>query len=86
MVLESVTVQVPARQARDADLAEFGDLSSVLRRRFGRAAIRAGGGAVDDLEGAAETIANILHALPRGIDQEAVLERALELYRRWPPT
>jgi hypothetical protein len=84
---ESITVEVPGRDDREADIAEFGQLSRVLRAQFGTAAMQAGcpNYDPDDLvESAADAIANVLYAFPPEFHR-AVLDRAVERRKEWPP-
>jgi hypothetical protein len=84
---EFVTVEVPGRDDREADIAEFGQLSRVLRARFGEAAMRAGAPGYDPdnlVDSAADAIANVLYAFPPEFHQ-TVLDRAIERRKEWPP-
>jgi hypothetical protein len=84
---EYITVEVPRRDDREADIAEFGQLSRVLRARFGTAAMRAGCPDYDPdnlVDSAADAIANVLYAFPPEFHQ-TVLDRAIELRKEWPP-
>jgi hypothetical protein len=90
MYMEDVTVKVPARHEWDHQLAEWGYLSRPVARQFGWAAMRVGeplGDSRDnDMEGAAETIANILRIFPRDSGYPgAILARAVEIANRWEP-
>jgi hypothetical protein len=78
---------VPRRDDREADIAEFGQLSRVLRARFGTAAMRAGCPDYDPdnlVDSAADAIANVLYAFPPEFHQ-TVLDRAIERRKEWPP-
>jgi hypothetical protein len=78
---------VPHREDREADIAEFGQLSRVLRARFGEAAMRVGCPDYDPdnlVDSAADAIANVLYAFPRELHQ-TVLDRAIKRREEWPP-
>jgi hypothetical protein len=84
---EFVTVEVPSREDREADIAEFGQLSRVLRARLGQAAMRAGCPDYDPddlVDSAADAVANVLYAFPPEFHR-AVLDRAVERRGEWPP-
>jgi hypothetical protein len=77
---------LPHREDREADIAEFDRLSSVLRRgRFGMAAVEVGdpdfAGEFSD-ESVLRALVSVLHVTPREYDHAAFLDRALEEYRR----
>jgi hypothetical protein len=94
--LESVTVKVPSKEEVAADMAEFGQLSPVLAKDLGNAAMCVGDPDSDrrdpadltmmkiDPEAVARTIANVLWVLPRSF-QEQALRRAAEIRDAWPP-
>lgn len=68
MLLDRLTVYVPAQRERDADLAEHGCLAVTTRAAFGEAACEAGDpdhGASDTRTSAIDTIANVLHSVAR---------------------
>lgn len=66
MLLEGLTVYVPAQVEIDADLSEFGELSNKARSTYGEAAVQAGDpdhDSNDPQTSAGDAIANILHWL-----------------------
>jgi hypothetical protein len=89
LVLEDVTVKVPARSEWEYQLNEWGMLSRPVARQFGWAAMRAGdprasfrnddiSNASSDDDGdimaaAVETIANILRIFPRGPEYQGAI-------------
>jgi hypothetical protein len=89
LVLEDVTVKVPARSEWEYQLNEWGILSRPVARQFGWAAMRAGDPRAsfrnDDISNAssrddgditavaAETIANILRIFPRGPEYQGAI-------------
>lgn len=88
MLMQHKSVLVPAKTERDADLAEFGSLSTKTLAGFGGAACAAGNPdheLVTPSESAADTIANVLHWLAAHLDDddevEAALDTALMNYR-----
>lgn len=93
MLMQHKSVLVPAKTERDADLAEFGSLSTKTLAGFGGAACAAGNPdheLVTPSESAADTIANVLHWLAAHLDGddgevdgkvEAALDTALMNYR-----
>jgi hypothetical protein len=89
LVLEDVTVKVPARSEWEYQLDELGMLTRPVARQFGWAAMRAGdprasfrnddiSNASSDDDGdimmnAAETIANILRIFPEGPEYQGAI-------------
>lgn len=73
MILTTITVNVPAQREIDADLNEYGHISTKCRAQYGEAAVEAGAPdyeALDPLEAASDAIANILHWLNENLSTD----------------